>query len=160
MTCSQAGSLSPQRASPTAFLRGDGIAARSLWVLYCLLVSASKLASQSIPVRTLTAPDRVFSRAFTKVSGIRELTGDRVVVLDADVGEVVILDSVGFPKKLGREGQGPGEYARPLRLLELPQGKTGIVDGSNSSILQYGPDGGYEARVAGRWDRACTVARV
>lgn len=48
-----------------------------------------------------------------------------------------------FIEKLGRGGEGPGEYEQPLDLLTLPDGTVALWDFGNRRINLYEPDDGY-----------------
>ena len=93
------------------------------------LAVASLLEAQAVPVVSLTKPEAEFAEPFDQVSGVRELGNGRVVVADVFAKSVAMADfRSGALTKIGREGQGPGEYAFPVNVLALPGDTTLIVD--------------------------------
>lgn len=67
--------------------------------------------------------------AFQRIAGVRELPGGAVLVLDDLEPAVFLLDSLlQGARQISRVGQGPGEFVRPVRLLELMGGGTLVVD--------------------------------
>lgn len=87
-------------------------------------------------------PAAEFAEPFTRISGIRELADGKVIVADQREKLVQLLDlRTGAAQPIGREGQGPGEYALPTGLLAQPNNQTLLVDLLNSRYLKIGPDG-------------------
>ena len=79
---------------------------------------------------------------FTMVGGIRELSNGKVLVSDPMERTVQLVDlAAGTAVKVGREGQGPGEYAFPGELLPLPGDTTLLVDRMNRRFLIILPNG-------------------
>ena len=91
----------------------------------------------------------VFSRpaaesvdGFTMIGGVRELSTGKVLVSDPMERTVQLVDlAAGTSVKVGREGQGPGEYAFPGELLSLPADTTLLVDRMNRRFLIILPGG-------------------
>jgi len=111
-----------------------------------LLVAASlaaPLASAGAQkVVTLAKHDAEFTDPFTQLSSVRELKDGRVIVSDRRDKTVQLIDfKSGATTKVGREGQGPGEYSLPASLIALPGDTTAIYDPFNSRYLLVGPDG-------------------
>lgn len=103
---------------------------------------ASVLEAQAVPVVSLTKPDAEFAEPFDQVSGVRELSNGRVVVADLFAKSVAMADfRSGALTKIGREGQGPGEYAFPINVLALPGDTTLIVDPAQRRFVKVAPDG-------------------
>lgn len=93
-------------------------------------------------VRQLTKPDVEFPEPFTQVTGLRELTDGRLVVIDSRDKIVELVDlKAGSAIKIGREGSGPGEYAFPMRLVPLGGDSSGVYDMLNSRLLVVLPNG-------------------
>ncbi|MGE0552751.1 MAG: hypothetical protein AB7R55_04920 [Gemmatimonadales bacterium] len=91
---------------------------------------------------TLSKPQAEFPEPFTQVSGVRELPGGKVLVADIRDKIVQMVDlATGDAVKVGREGQGPGEYALPVDLLAMPGNKTWVVDMMGRRFLEVTPDG-------------------
>lgn len=90
-----------------------------------------------------------FPEPFTQITAVRELPGGKVLVTDRADKVVQILDfQSGSATRVGREGQGPGEYALPSALIPIPGGKTLLQDLLNRRFLEIGPDGTTGATVA------------
>jgi len=91
---------------------------------------------------TLTKPQAEFPEPFTQVSGVRELPGGKVIVADIRDKVVQMVDlNTGDASKIGREGQGPGEYALPTDVLPMPGNKTWVLDMMGRRFLEVSPDG-------------------
>lgn len=90
----------------------------------------------------LGKPDAESAESFTRVGGIRELPSGKVLVVDPTDKVVQLLDlASGTMTKVGREGQGPGEYGLPLALFGLPSGETLLYDIAGRRFLTISPDG-------------------
>ncbi|HLG05105.1 MAG TPA: hypothetical protein VI383_03065 [Gemmatimonadales bacterium] len=101
------------------------------------------LAGQDLPVRVLGTPLAPSIGPFVEVAGVRELSGERVIVLDKlDRSLHLVNLRSGGARRLGRDGDGPGEYRLPLKILALPGDTTLVYDMGNSGrFVVYGPDG-------------------
>lgn len=114
---------------------------------YTLIIAA--LAAAALPVaaaaqgpRALTRPDAEFAEPFTNVSGVRELSNGRVVVIDSRDKVVQVVDfATGAATKVGREGSGPGEYGLPMRIVPLQGDTSAVYDMFNSRLMVVLPDG-------------------
>lgn len=97
-----------------------------------VLSSAFLMAGAALQAQTvtkLTKPDATFPEPFTQVASIRELPNGKVMIADPRDKVVQLLDlSAGTQVKVGREGQGPGEYAVPAELIAMPNGETWVND--------------------------------
>ncbi len=110
--------------------------------LLASMAVASLLEAQAVPVVSLTKPEAEFAEPFDQVSGVRELSNGRVVVADLFAKSVAMADfRSGSLTKIGREGQGPGEYAFPINVLALPGDTTLIVDPGQRRFVKVAPDG-------------------
>ena len=90
----------------------------------------------------LSQPSAESADGFTMIGGIRELSNGKVLVSDPMERSVQLLDlAAGTAVKVGREGQGPGEYAFPGDLLPLPGDTTLLVDRMNRRFLTILPTG-------------------
>ena len=113
---------------------------RLLSTLSALAGLATWLPAQSRVA--LTKPEATFADPFTSVRGIRELPDGRVVVSDLQDKVVQLVDfRAAIATKIGREGQGPEEYAMPAGLYALPDGGALLQDFGNRRFLSIGPDG-------------------
>jgi hypothetical protein len=83
-----------------------------------------------------------FAEPFTAINAVRELKDGRVLVVDSREKVVQMVDlKTGSATKVGREGQGPGEYSLPMAIVALPGDSSGIFDPLNQRYLVIGPDG-------------------
>lgn len=79
------------------------------------MATAASLAAQA--PRKLGAPTAKVEQDFTTIDGVFELKDGRVIVLDSRENVIHLIDlKTGAAKKLGREGDGPGEYRRPVEI--------------------------------------------
>ncbi len=110
-----------------------------------VLSSAFLMASAALQAQTatkLTKPDASFPEPFTQVSGLRELPNGKVIVADMRDKVVQLLDfRAGTQVKVGREGQGPGEYALPASLIAMPNGETWVNDLMGRRFLAVDAEG-------------------
>ena len=105
------------------------------------LVGAASLASAQQKA-TLAKPSAETTESFTNISAIRELPNGKVLLVDRQDKVVQLIDFAGGSvTKVGREGNGPGEYALPIALAGLPDGSTLVHDILNRRFLIIGPDG-------------------
>jgi len=113
---------------------------RSMLGLLALFAAGSALEAQQKVV--LGKPDAETTESFTTITAIRELPSGKVLVADSRDKIVQLVDlATGSMTKVGREGNGPGEYAMPAALAGLPDGSTLIHDLLNRRFLTVGPDG-------------------
>ena len=98
---------------------------------------------QGQPVREvrLTTPAATLSHQFTQVRSLRELADGRLLVSDRLEPALYVVDlRSGGLTRIGREGEGPGEYRMPSTILPLPGDSTLVADESLSRFLILGPD--------------------
>lgn len=63
-------------------------------------------------------------------------------VLDSQLSEVKVYDERGtYLRTIGREGEGPGEFRRPIDLVRMPGGNLGVIQPWPSKMVQLRPDG-------------------
>ncbi len=85
---------------------------------------------------------------FFRVTDILPLPGEEVAILDAGTCEVSILDGMGrLVGRLGREGDGPGEFRAPSSFVLLPPDSIGVYDASLDRFSVFERTGAL-ARVA------------
>ena len=112
-----------------------------LLALAAALAATSAVAAQGT-ARTLSKPDAEYDEPFTVITSVRELRDGRVIIADAREKTVQIVDlAKGSAVAVGREGSGPGEYALPLRVLELPSDTSLVYDPFNQRFLIVHPNG-------------------
>jgi len=113
---------------------------RLLGTLVGLACTASVASAQQ--KATLSKPTAETKESFTNISSIRELPNGKVLLADRQDKVVQLIDlASGSVTKVGREGNGPGEYAMPLALAALPDGSTLVHDLLNRRFLIIGSDG-------------------
>ncbi len=107
-----------------------------------VLAFAPGVRAQAVPRRTLTKPDVEFPESFTQVDGIRELKDGRLLLVDSHDLTVQLVDfATATNTKVGRNGQGPGEYQWPSRIFALPADSSAVWDAAGGRLHLYGPDG-------------------
>lgn len=66
-------------------------------------------------------------------------------VLDPDASRVVVIDSRGeLVRTVGRKGEGPGEFIRPIELGVWHDGRFVVMDPGHQAFQIFGPDGGLD----------------
>lgn len=125
------------------------------------IVGAS-LAGQQPAVVRLTQPDLEHAESFTRVSGLRELSDGRVVVVDASAREIRISDmKAGTSQRIGRVGSGPGEYQFPAGVFALGSDSSAITELHNDVVHVLSPKGilvrSFSARLPGALGRTPRV---
>jgi hypothetical protein len=107
-----------------------------------LLCAIQNIAAQQVATRTYAKPDIEYAEPFSQIVGLRELSDGRIIVADSRDKLLQLIDlKGGTPKKIGREGSGPGEWGGLSRLLALPGDTTVMPDPRNSRLLVIAPDG-------------------
>jgi hypothetical protein len=107
-----------------------------------LIARGATADAQNVPTRQLNKPEAEYAEPFTAVGAVRELKDGRVIVSDPRDKIVQLIDlKSGRATKVGREGQGPGEFSLPMGLVALPGDTTGIFDPLNQRYLLVMPDG-------------------
>ena len=98
-------------------------------------------SAQSVPRAALGRAEAQLPDPFDDVTAVRELSDGRVIVADRSAKTVTLADfRSGAATAIGREGQGPGEYAFPAGLVALPGDTTLLVDPGQRRFLVIGPD--------------------
>ena len=111
-------------------------------LLAAVMMSAAPLAAQAVPVVPLGKPEAEFAESFDQVTAVRELSDGRVIVADQFAKTVSLVDlRSGTATAIGREGQGPAEFAMPRALVALPGDTTLVVDPPQSRFLVVPPSG-------------------
>lgn len=113
---------------------------RLLPAVLVALAAAFPVAAQSVPRVALGRAEAELSDPFDNVTAVRELSDGRVIVADRFAKTVTLADfRAGTATAIGREGQGPGEYAFPAGLVALPGDTTLLVDPGQRRFLIIGP---------------------
>lgn len=98
------------------------------------------LPAQSVSRVSLGRAEAQLNDPFDNVTAVRELSDGRVIVADRFAKTVTLADfRAGTATAIGREGQGPGEYAFPAGLVALPGDTTLLVDPGQRRFLVLGP---------------------
>src|SRR5687767_8387977 len=104
--------------------------------------AAATIAAQEPPLRTLARYDVEYAEPFSCVSGFRELADGRVIVADVKEKTVQLIDMrAGTAKKIGQQGQGPGEWMTPSGVFALPGDTTILLDPQSQRFLTILPNG-------------------
>jgi len=112
---------------------------RLFGTLAVLAATAPLAAQQKV---ALGKPLAETEESFTQISSVRELPSGKVLVSDSRDKIVQLVDlTTGTMTKVGREGQGPGEYSFPRALFGLPSGETLLHDMLGRRFLTILPDG-------------------
>lgn len=110
-----------------------------------LLLPASQSIAQST-VDLTGKPDASIKDPFTMVTGVRELPGNRAIVIDQFERLVFLVDfNTGSRRQLGRQGDGPAEYRFPMAPMAAPRNKTQILDATLRRVHVLNADGSFEA---------------
>ncbi|MGQ0646789.1 MAG: hypothetical protein ACT4P7_04410 [Gemmatimonadaceae bacterium] len=123
---------------------------RNIVCTIALVVAAADLPAQTatVPVRTLTTPEIELPQPFIRISGIRELSDGRAIVVDPGEKLVALVDFARLSlTKIGREGAGPGEYSNPSTVLAA-LGDTTIVGDLAGRLTKIAPSGTYAGDVS------------
>ncbi|HEX9693160.1 MAG TPA: hypothetical protein VGA22_13790, partial [Gemmatimonadales bacterium] len=117
--------------------------------------------AQEIPEDTITVPGTALEYGFTNVTGIRELHDGRVIVVDAGVSMVYLIDASGTSvEQLGRAGDGPGEYRGPAKIFALPGDSSAILDGLRGRLMLLGPKAEFVRFLYSGGCAQCSVSSV
>lgn len=87
-----------------------------------------------------SAAAKTEQQVFDRIGHVRELRDGTLLVTDASAKALFVVPPEGPTRKLGRTGDGPGEYRGPGRLIPLGDSNTVLVDNRNRrwQLLQLG----------------------
>jgi hypothetical protein len=110
------------------------------------LLAPGVLPAQRAPAApttvTLSRPEVEYAEPFTLIAGVRELRDGRVVVADRQEKTIQLLDLArGEARPIGREGNGPNEYAMVGNVHAMPGDTTLVFDPGNMRHLVIDPAG-------------------
>jgi hypothetical protein len=116
-----------------------------LFTGFITLVPGLPIQAQSpVPVERLQRPTASFSSPFSHLSGLRELSDGRLVVVDRIEAEVGLIDlRAGTARQVGRPGSGPGEYTRPFTIYAAPNDSTRVLDLGGRRLLTLDGSGRF-----------------
>jgi len=96
------------------------------------------------------------------IAGIVSDADGRSYFLDTQMGEVVAVGRNGkVEARIGRIGDGPGEFRRPVDLFLDEQGMIGVVQALPAKVVLLAPDGTPQetAAIPKLWDRGMDIVR-
>ena len=106
------------------------------------IVIATPAAAQSRIVNLTGRPVAALAQPFTQISGIRELPGNRAVVVDASEKTLQMADfRKGTLTRISRNGGGPGEYQLPMNAYAGPNNNTYVADPQIGKVHVVTPEG-------------------
>lgn len=98
--------------------------------------SVSTPQDRQLRTRSLSPPDHVAPDAFSVVAAVRELSDGRVLVADRREKRLVVVQWTPLLiTDVGRNGDGPGEYAGASGLVPLGRDSTLLLDGTSRRWL-------------------------
>ncbi|MES2304835.1 MAG: hypothetical protein V4558_04980 [Gemmatimonadota bacterium] len=102
---------------------------RTHCIVAAALAFAAPLSAQGKLVNLTGRPIVALEEPFTSINGVRELPGNRAIVVDAGEKTVQMAD---FTRrtltKISRNGSGPGEYQLPMAAYAGPDNNTYVSD--------------------------------
>ena len=116
---------------------------KPLFLLAVAMVGAHALLSAQAPLVDLATPLGLPAEEFTTITGVVELRGGKVLVVDATERRLVLFEPRGWrPSSIGRVGAGPREF-RSIGdfLLRRPDGGAYVVDFAQRRLLPVTPEG-------------------
>lgn len=106
-----------------------------------ILLASPGVSAQAVVERALE-PEMTFHEPFTRIRGLVELPGDRILVADQGEKAVYLGTFGGGPRiQVGRQGEGPGEYKQPIGLFQGPGDSVLVYDLSNGRYGVVTPQG-------------------
>lgn len=89
----------------------------------------------------LSRPSHVVKEDFTRIAGVFELPGGRVLVSDRSDERVVVVDlDKSSSAPVGRAGSGPSEYRIPGRLIRWSGDSVLLLDEGNARLAVISPE--------------------
>lgn len=118
-------------------------------VAVCVAILATpSLAAAQWRLDLTGRPDAVIAEPFSHVDGIRALPGGRVIVTDQMERALFLADfATGAARRVGRQGDGPGEYRFPMAPLVGPGDTTWVADAVLRRLHVIAEDGRIVAGV-------------
>jgi hypothetical protein len=112
------------------------MASRAEYAIVTALTLVTVWPHQGNAPRKLGAPTAKLAQEFTGIDGLREMRDGRVLVLDSREKLLHLIDmKSGTGTKLGREGDGPGEFRLMMKTFSLGGDSVGISDMSRAGRL-------------------------
>ena len=105
-------------------------------------VPVSALRTMTVEMRIAPAPDD--TSLFSEVGEVEVDAANRVWLFDYQGNRLFIFDSTGaLVRRIGRQGQGPGEFASGSGLVSLPDTGAAIWDARNARISFFTSTGDF-----------------
>ncbi len=144
ITCGRSAASRVLHVCVTRFIRSAS--RKSIWLLLALQIQEP----QSVALSTGTT-----GAAFLGIRAVRELADGRTLVVDRDERAVVLFDWASQEvTKVGRLGDGPGEYRNPGQLVTLSADSTLLTDIHTGKWLLMS-----RARIVTTFDRSQPLPR-
>jgi hypothetical protein len=105
------------------------------------LTGGGRAQAQAVQAVVDVAPAATVAEPFTRIRGVAELPGGRLLVADQREGAVYLIGADGARRVLGRTGSGPGEYRDPVGLLPWSGDSVLINDLQNGRFVVVSPAG-------------------
>jgi hypothetical protein len=107
-----------------------------------IVTAGAPILAQELTLPTLTAARTFAAEPFSRIRGVVELPGGRLLVADQNEETVYLVDLERQERlPVGTRGGGPGEYKSPTSLYPFRGDSTLLVDIQNSRIAVMSPDG-------------------
>ncbi len=108
----------------------------------CLCLASLVLLPQDPAPRPITTPVATVNGEFSAISSVRELRDGRLLVSDRIDRTVKLIDPrTGATRKIGTNGEGPGEYLQPGGLYPATGDSTWLLDRGQPRYLLIDPSG-------------------
>ncbi|MDQ8164911.1 MAG: hypothetical protein P3A28_04020 [Gemmatimonadota bacterium] len=121
---------------------------RSFLALAVAALCTTPLHAQSVPSHVLGKPNAMIAEPFSRVYGATEMRDGRVIVSDIRDATLTVADfRTGKSAQIGRNGEGPNEYAVPGIALRTPGDSFYLVDGRNRRFLRLDGNGALAGTV-------------
>ncbi len=79
---------------------------------------------------------------FGVVGAMTEDSAGNIYLLDNQLTEIRVFAADGeYLRTIGRNGEGPGEFRRPMDVFTLPDGNIGVVEARPAKVVVLSPDG-------------------
>jgi hypothetical protein len=107
-------------------------------------VPVSALRTMTIDMRITPAPDD--TSLFSEVGEIEVDAANRVWLFDYQANRLFIFDSTGaLVRRIGRQGQGPGEFASGSGMVAMPDTGIAIWDARNARVSFFTSSGDFRS---------------
>ncbi len=117
--------------------------AHSCTLLVGLTVAIAMPAGAQVRNINLTgAPLKAIEEPFTQISGVRELPGNKAVVVDRGEQKIMMVNfATGGVTSIGRKGGGPGEFQFPMGIFAGPGTDSWVSDPVAAKVHVVTADG-------------------